>query len=138
MGRTAKKIVIGRRGKSKRAIVGPRERIVLHPDRSLASQISDSIERVLILGDLKDLTPEQRIEYARAMAKSLGLNIITRPFDYILFREFDGGPERLELYLNARGAAQLRKIHRIGIIPGSLKREIHEEHCMVGVDVKDG
>ena len=111
---------------------------IVRPDRSLASQISDSIERVLILGDLKDLTPEQRIEYARAMAKSLGLNIITRPFDYILFREYDEGPERLELYLNARGAAQLRKIHRIGIIPGSLKREIHDEHCMVGVDVKDG
>jgi hypothetical protein len=104
----------------------------------LASKISDSLERVLIIGDLKDLSAEQRVEYARAMAKSLGLNIITRPFDYILFREFDGGPERLELYLNARGAAQLRKIHRIGIIPGSLKREIHDEHCMVMVDVKDG
>jgi hypothetical protein len=93
---------------------------------------------VLIIGDLKDLTPEQRVEYARNMGRSLGFNMLTRPFDYILFREFDGGPERLELYLNARGAAQLRKIHRISIVPGSLKRVIHDEHCMVSVDVRDG
>jgi len=93
---------------------------------------------VLIIGDLKDLSPEQRVEYARSMGRSLGFNMLTRPFDYILFREFDGGPERLELYLNARGAAQLRKIHRISIVPGSLKRVIHDEHCMVSVDVRDG
>jgi hypothetical protein len=109
-----------------------------YPDRSLAVQISEPLERVLIIGDLKDLTPEQRVEYARNMGRSLGFNMLTRPFDYILFREFDGGPERLELYLNARGAAQLRKIHRISIVPGSLKRVIHEEHCMVSVDVRDG
>jgi len=109
-----------------------------YPDRSLAVQISEPLERVLIIGDLKDLSPEQRVEYARSMGRSLGFNMLTRPFDYILFREFDGGPERLELYLNARGAAQLRKIHRISIVPGSLKRVIHDEHCMVSVDVRDG
>src|SRR6516164_323521 len=106
--------------------------------RSLATQISGPLERVLIIGDLKDLSPEQRVEYARSMGRSLGFNMLTRPFDYILFREYDGGPERLELYLNARGAAQLRKIHRISIVPGSLKRVIHDEHCMVSVDVRDG
>jgi len=109
-----------------------------YPNRSLAVQISEPLERVLIIGDLKDLTPEQRVEYARNMGRSLGFNMLTRPFDYILFREFDGGPERLELYLNARGAAQLRKIHRISIVPSSLKRVIHDEHCMVSVDVRDG
>jgi hypothetical protein len=111
--------------------------IVRRPD-SLAATVSEQIENILIIGDLKNLTAEQRVEYAKAFAKSLGINILTRPFDYILFREYDNSPERLELYLNAKGAAQLRKIHRISIIPGSLKRVIQDEHCMVSVDVRDG
>jgi hypothetical protein len=141
MGRTARKFATGRHGNSKRA-TGDRkpqqQAIVKHENRSLATQVSESLERVLIIGDLKELSADQRVEYGRAVAKSLGINILTRPFDYILFREYDGGPERLELYLNARGAAQLRKIHRIGVLPGSLKREIHDEHCIVSVDVRDG
>jgi hypothetical protein len=126
--RTAKK----RAGRSSRRAIVPRR-----PRRSLAIELSDRLEHVLILGDLLQLTPEQRIEYVRVFCKTLGLNLAARPVDYILFRE-DGGGEKLELYLNARGAAQLRKIHRISIIPGSLQREIHGEHCIVSLSVRDG
>jgi len=108
------------------------------PRESLAVSVSQAIENTLIIGDLKSLTSEQRVEYAKAFAKSLGINILTRPFDYILFREFDGGPERLELYLNAKGAAQLRKIHRISTVPGTLKQEFLNDHCITRVDVRDG
>jgi len=110
----------------------------LVPRESLAVSVSQAIENTLIIGDLKSLTSEQRVEYAKAFAKSLGINILTRPFDYILFREFDGGPERLELYLNAKGAAQLRKIHRISTVPGTLKQEFLNDHCITRVDVRDG
>ena len=108
------------------------------PREPLAVSVSQVIENTLIIGDLKSLTSEQRVEYAKAFAKSLGINILTRPFDYILFREYDGGPERLELYLNAKGCAQLRKIHRISTVPGTLKQEFLNDHCITRVDVRDG
>jgi len=42
-----------------------------------------TIENVLVRGDLKDLSEDQRTQYYLQVCNSLGLNPATRPFDYL-------------------------------------------------------
>jgi len=67
------------------------------------------IESVVIGGDLSKLSPEQRVNYYRAVCDSLGLNPLTKPFDYITLNS------RLTLYARKDCTDQLRKIHNISI-----------------------
>lgn len=64
---------------------------------------SATLEIVLGSGDLSRLTPQQRVEYYGAVCRSLGVNPLTRPFDFL--RGEDG---KIHLYPNATCAAQLR------------------------------
>jgi hypothetical protein len=84
-------------------------------------KLSDKLEQALIMGNLIDLQPAERVQLYMATCKSLGLNPLTRPFDYILFQESEGAPERLELYATRKATDQLRKIHGVSIV-GPLKR----------------
>lgn len=68
------------------------------------------LERVLMVGDLAQLSPQDRLDYYAAVCRSLGLNPMTRPFEYV---KFDG---RLQLYARKDCAEQLRRIHNISII----------------------
>lgn len=43
----------------------------------------DIIERVVAMGDLDKLTPEERVRYYSAVCTSIGLNPLTQPFSYI-------------------------------------------------------
>lgn len=69
----------------------------------------DIMEQVIIKGDLKKLTPEERVQYYNETCKSVGLNPLTRPLEYI---ELQG---KLTLYARRDAADQLRKIHGINI-----------------------
>jgi hypothetical protein len=68
-----------------------------------------SIEAVLIKGDLSKLTEEQRLEYYNSVCKLVGLNPLTRPFDYLTLNG------KLVLYPNKSCAEQLRKLHDISL-----------------------
>lgn len=72
-------------------------------------RLSSELEKVLVQGDLSGLNPEQRIEYYNATCKSLGLNSLTKPFDYI---NLNG---KLTLYAKRDATDQLRKIHNVSI-----------------------
>lgn len=78
-------------------------------DKALAVQDMTEIERVLVAGDLSKLAPEQRVTYYQAVCKSMGLNPLTRPFDYITLNN------KLTLYAKKDAADQLRKINGISI-----------------------
>lgn len=67
------------------------------------------IESVVIGGDLSKLTPEQRVRYYNQVCRSLGLNPLTKPFDYI---NLNG---KLTLYARKDAADQLRQINGISI-----------------------
>ena len=67
------------------------------------------LERVVIAGDLSRLNPEERLLYYRQVCESLGLNPLTRPFDYIVLNG------RLTLYARRDATDQLRRIHGISI-----------------------
>jgi hypothetical protein len=94
---------------------------------------------VLIQGDLSPLTPEQRLDYYKAVCKSLGLNTLTVPFGYILFKdkEADNAPAKLALYAKKDCAEQLRKIHRVSVVPGTTKRLIDEDYATVEIALRD-
>jgi len=67
-------------------------------------------ESVLLGGDLSKLTSEQRVSYYKSVCESLGVNYLTKPFDYI---QLNG---KLTLYAKKDATDQLRKIHNVSII----------------------
>jgi len=86
------------------------------------------IERVLIHGDLASLTTPQKLSYLKAVCESVGLNPLTRPFEYIKLP--DG---RLVLYAKREATEQLRFKYGISIDPKSFTREVIEGCYVVTV-----
>lgn len=78
---------------------------------ALAQQhdLSEIVERVIIHGDLRQLSAEQKTQYYFRVCESVGLNPLTRPFDYIVLN----GKETL--YAKRDATDQLRKKHNISI-----------------------
>ncbi len=66
-------------------------------------------EQVAIAGDLAKLTPDQRMSYYGEVCRSMGLNPLTRPFEYIVLND------KLTLYARRDATDQLRKIHGVNI-----------------------
>lgn len=91
---------------------------------------ADIIEQVVLQGDLSRLSPEQRLSYYRSVCDSLGLNALTRPFDYIVLNG------KLTLYAKKDAADQLRKIHGISIGKPDIRFE--DDLIIVAVEAHDG
>lgn len=68
-----------------------------------------TLEHVLIRGNLSLLTPEQKLSHLMNLCESLKLNPLTQPFGYITLQ----GKE--VLYARKDCSEQLRKIHNISI-----------------------
>jgi hypothetical protein len=67
------------------------------------------VETVVIGGDLANLNAAQRAEYYGAVCRSLGLNPLTKPFEYLTLNG------KLRLYALRDCADQLRRLHGISI-----------------------
>jgi hypothetical protein len=75
--------------------------------------LEEALERMVKgEGDLAALTPAQRASLYKKVCDRLGLDPTTYPLQYLWVRA-PGGGERLILYLNKDGAAQLRKAHKV-------------------------
>jgi len=83
----------------------------------LPTMNAGALERVLVAGDLSGLSESQRIEYYKAVCDSLGLNPLTRPFEYL---RLNG---KLVLYATRAAADQLRAIHGISILDAQIERQ---------------
>jgi hypothetical protein len=68
-----------------------------------------AIERVVALGDLSKLTPDQRAAYYFEICSSLRLNPLTRPFEYLMLSG------KLVLYARKDATDQLRNLHRVSL-----------------------
>jgi hypothetical protein len=90
----------------------------------------EAIEKVLLTGDLAQLTVDQRLAYYKSVCESLGLNPLTQPFGYI---SFEG---RLQLYARKDATEQLRKRHSVSIT--ELKPESKDGVYLVTVKAQDG
>jgi hypothetical protein len=71
---------------------------------------ANAIEQVVIQGDLKMLSAEQRVQYYNRVCESVGLNPYTQPFGYITLNG------KLTLYCKRDATDQLRKIHGVSIL----------------------
>lgn len=67
------------------------------------------IESVIVKGDLSKLDPGERAQFYVKVCQSVGLNPMTRPFEYITLNG------KLTLYAKRDCADQLRQIHGISI-----------------------
>ena len=76
----------------------------------------EGVERALVMGDLAQLTPEQRLGYYKTVCESVGLNPATQPFEYITLNG------KLRLYAKRDATEQLRKIHNVSV--KIVKREV--------------
>jgi len=68
-----------------------------------------ALEQVMVTGDLSKLTPADRLKYYESVCRSLGLNPLTGPFQYITLSG------RLTLYAKRDATDQLRKINAVSI-----------------------
>jgi hypothetical protein len=67
------------------------------------------MEKVVIGGDLSELNAAQRAEYYAAVCRSLGLNPLTKPFEFLTLNG------KLRLYALRDCTDQLRRLHGISI-----------------------
>lgn len=82
------------------------QEITIHQASALAA---DTMEKVLVGGDLSKLAPAERVSYYGKTCESLGLNPLTKPFEYI---NLNG---KLTLYAKRDATDQLRSLRKVSI-----------------------
>lgn len=87
------------------------------------------MEQVIAKGDLAKLTPDQRNDYYAQVCNSMGLNPLTRPFEYLTLNG------KMVLYARRDCADQLRKIN--GISVEIMSRDVTDGLITVHVRAKD-
>lgn len=80
----------------------------------MALQVASSngaaiMDDVIAKGDLSKLQPEQRARYYGEVCRSMGLNPLTQPFEYITLNG------KLTLYARRTAADQLRKLNQVNV-----------------------
>jgi hypothetical protein len=91
--------------------------ILSHPQpQSLQPLGEAALEKVLVEGRLEHLSPKERLLYYKSLCETLGLNPLTRPFEYLVL---DG---KLTLYARRDATDQLRRLHKISITIVSRER----------------
>jgi hypothetical protein len=83
---------------------------IRHENAPAAQDMAEIVERVVIKGDLRPLSPKDRAEYYARVCESVGLNPLTRPFDYL---DLNG---KLVLYARRDCTDQLRTIHGVSVV----------------------
>jgi hypothetical protein len=68
-----------------------------------------AIEKLLLKGDLSSLTPPERLSYYKNLCQTVGLNPLTKPFEYL---DLKG---KQVLYATKGCTEQLRAIHNVSI-----------------------
>lgn len=69
----------------------------------------ETLERVLLGGDISSLKPDQKVAYYKSVCESVGLNPLTKPFDFIKLN----GKE--VMYVKREATEQLRKLYKVSI-----------------------
>ncbi len=69
----------------------------------------DALQSVLAMGDLSKITAQQRLQFLAAMCRSIGLNPLTQPFEFV---SLSG---KLRIYARKDCTEQLRKIHDVSV-----------------------
>jgi hypothetical protein len=87
------------------------------------------LEQVVVEGNLAKLTEGDRVAYYARVCESLGINPLTRPFEYITLNG------KLTLYARKDATDQLRRIRGIAIV--DVKRETRDDLEIVTAYARD-
>jgi len=91
-----------------------------------------ALEKAALMGDLADLSPMERLTYYHGVCKSIGLNPLTKPFQYIRLNN------KLTLYATKDATDQLRTLKTISIV--SAERDTSDANyatwIVTGTDAK--
>jgi len=94
--------------------------------------LAEAVEQVVVNGNLAALTPAQRVDYYNAVCRSLGLNPLTKPFDYITLNG------KLTLYARKDATEQLRRMYGVSV-SGVEATRIDDVYVVTAyVSTKDG
>ena len=88
------------------------------------------IAKIVLKGDLSALKPREKVQYYNELCHALGLNPLTRPFDYIRMQ----GKEIL--YANKSATEQLRKRDNISVFDKTIDKL--DDIYIVTVKVRNG
>jgi len=105
---------------------------VVTESKAMAAQGAALLERVVIEGDLSQLSPAQRVAYYRQVCESLGINPLTKPFDYITLNG------RLTLYAKKDATDQLRKRDGVSIVPPLVTQVINDTYVVTATAAVNG
>jgi len=94
-----------------------------------APAAGDIMESVLLKGDIAKLTPDERVRYYGEVCRSMGLNPLTKPFEFVTLNG------KLQLYALRSCADQLRKIN--GVSLEIVSREVSDDILTVHVRARD-
>lgn len=89
---------------------------------------ADAITAALMTGDLSRLSTAERLNYYRQTCESLGLNPLTKPFEYITLNG------KLTLYARKDATDQLRKVHNVSITKPDIT--IQDDLIIVSVEAR--
>jgi hypothetical protein len=67
------------------------------------------LEKVVVGGDLGKLSPAERMNYYKSVCESVGLNPLTRPFDYLVLQG------KTTLYARKDATDQLRSLKQVSV-----------------------
>ena len=96
----------------------------------MREKLTEAIEKCLIGGDLNALQTADRLRYYNAICESLGLNPLTRPFEYINLQG------KMVLYARRDCTDQLRQKYKVSVTKVEAKQV--GELYIVSATVKDG
>lgn len=92
-------------------------------DMTVRNDQAGLLERVVVGGDLSGMTAPDRVAYYSKVCESLGLNPLTRPFEYITLNG------KLTLYARKDATEQLRKRDKVSV--SIVGRELVEDVYVV-------
>ena len=95
------------------------------PSTAVTEREVAAVLDVIVRGDLSKLSPDETVNYYRAVCQSLGLNPLTQPFAYLTLSG------RKVLYATKACTDQLRALRRVSIT--RIERETIEGVCVVTV-----
>jgi hypothetical protein len=78
-------------------------------DSTTSEALPEAMEHAMMAGNLADLRTERRADYYNAVCRSLGLNPLTKPFEFLTLNR------KLWLYVLRGCTGQLRRLHGISI-----------------------
>jgi hypothetical protein len=73
------------------------------------SELANQLQQVILKGDLRTLSDQEKLIYYKNVCDSLGINPLTKPFDYIVLNN------KQTLYATKNCTDQLRSLHKISI-----------------------